>query len=430
MKDSLLLIGASTRSLLRWARQHVYAWLILAPVVLGITYFTVVRLAENVPEWQPTTPLTLTLASLFNLGLVGLSLSRASAELYHPRRPESYFDALPVSASAHLRAALVTRVARTAVVAAAALIARTTLGDVESLRALDLPPLLCFIAVTSLSEALGALNWIHWGHTRNWRAAIAALLVLLVNGLVGGLLLTIVLSPSSFSSRFELWLSAVSLVWILVIYSLVSFLNTRWRRSDLEYARRLQSATRSTFRIERALERRLPPVVAAQLARDVRLTLRAFSSAVYVVFAIAALCSVALLAALTTDWLPPVLGKTAWLDATWLPQLIAIKVACVLAVVSLASLLPVLIAFELPHMWVERAAGTTGLDLLRAKICYARFLTCPAPLIIWVAGTLTGSVPVFYLLPLLAECLWLWWLVSSLMGSLSFEMPTRADLSI
>ena len=130
MKDSLLLIGASTRSLLRWARQHVYAWLILAPVVLGITYFTVVRLAENVPEWQPTTPLTLTLASLFNLGLVGLSLSRASAELYHPRRPESYFDALPVSASAHLRAALVTRVARTAVVAAAALIARTTLGDV------------------------------------------------------------------------------------------------------------------------------------------------------------------------------------------------------------------------------------------------------------------------------------------------------------
>ena len=34
------------------------------------------------------------------------------------------------------------------------------------------------------------------------------------------------------------------------------------------------------------------------------------------------------------------------------------------------------------------------------------------------------------MLPLLAECLWLWWLVSSLMGVLSFEMPTRADLAI
>ena len=139
---------------------------------------------------------------------------------------------------------------------------------------------------------------------------------------------------------------------------------------------------------------------------------------------------VALLAALTTDWLPPVLQPTAWLDATWLPQNIAIKVACVLALVSLASLLPVLIAYELPHMWLERAAGTTGLDLLRAKICYARFLTFPVPLIIWGAGALTGSVPFFYVAPLLAECLWLWWLVSSLMGALSFEMPTRPDLAI
>ena len=430
MEKSFLLIGASTRSLLRWARQHIYAWLILTPVVLGITYFTLVRLAENLPEWQPSTPLAITLATIFNLGLTALSLSRASAELYHPRRPESYFDVLPVSGAAHLHAALATRVARTGVVAAAALIARATLGGVEWLRSLDLPPLLCFITLLSLSETLGALNWIHWGHKKNSRAAFASLILLLVNGSLGGLLLTMVLSPSRFSSRFELQLSAVCFLWILIVYYFVHLLNARWRSSDLEYARRLQSATRSTFRIERALERRLPPVVAAQLARDVRLTVRAFSSAVYVVFAVAALCSVALLAALTTDWLPTMFTEIAWLDATWLPQIIAIKVACVLAIISLASLLPVLIAYELPHMWLERASGTTGLDLLRAKICYARFLTFPAPLVIWCAGTLTGSVPIFYAVPLLAECLWLWWLVSSVVGALSFEMPTRPDLAI
>jgi hypothetical protein len=113
-----------------------------------------------------------------------------------------------------------------------------------------------------------------------------------------------------------------------------------------------------------------------------------------------------------------------------LPQIVAIKLACVLAVVSIASLLPVLIAFELPHMWLERAAGTTGLDLLRAKLWYARFLTMPAPLIVWLAGALTGTAPFYYSLPLLAECLWLWWLLSSLMGALSFEMPTRPDLAI
>jgi hypothetical protein len=426
----LLLIGASIRSLLRWARQHIYAWLILAPVVLGITYFTVVRLSENLPDWQPSPPLSIALAALFNLGLVGLSLSRATAELYHPRRPESYFDVLPISAATHLQAALATRAARTGVVAGAALIARASFGEAALIRALDLPPLLCFIAVTSLSETLAALNWIHWGHTKNSRAAIAALLALLFNGILGGLLLAIVLRPSIFSSRLELWLSPVCLIWVLLLYYFVHLLNDRWRSSDIEYARRLQSAIRSTIPIERALELRLPPVVATQLARDVRLTLRAFSSAVYVVFAIAALCTVALIAALTSDWLPPASHDPAWLDATWLPQAIAIKIACVLAIVALSSLLPVLIAYELPHMWLERAAGTTGLDLLQAKIWYARFLTMPAPLIIWCVGTLTGTAPFYYSLPLLAECLWLWWMVSSLMGSLSFEMPTRPDLAI
>jgi hypothetical protein len=149
-----------------------------------------------------------------------------------------------------------------------------------------------------------------------------------------------------------------------------------------------------------------------------------------VVFAIAALCTIALITTLTTEGLPPPVHEPAWLDATWLPQVIAIKAACVLVVVTLASLLPVLIAYELPHMWLERAAGTTGLDLLRAKIWYARLVTTPAPLIIWCAGSLTGTSPVYYALPLLAECLWLWWLVSSLMGALSFEMPTRPDLAI
>ena len=430
VKNSLLLVGASARSLLRWARQHIYAWLILAPVVLGITYFTIMRLAENLPDWQISSPLSLALAALFSLSLIGLSLSRASSEIYHPRRPESYFDALPVSVASHIHAALVIRLARTAAVAAAAVIARVAFVEAGWFHTRDIPPLFCFTALIALSEMLSALNWIHWGHTRNAGAAISAVLTLLVNASLGGLMMTLVFRPSSIDSQFGVWLYIVCLGWILVVYFLVYVLAARWRRSDLEYARRLQTATRSTFRLERALERRLEPVVAAQFARDVRLTIRAFSSAVYVVFAVAGLCCAALIAALTTDWVPRVLHETAWLDASWLPQIIAIKVANIFALVALASLLPVLIAHELPHMWVERAAGTTGLDLLRAKISYARFLTSPVPVIIWSAGFLTGSVPVFYVLPLLAECLWLWWLVSSLMGVLSFEMPTRPDLAI
>ena len=430
MSHSFLIIVASTRSLLRWGRQHIYAWLILAPVVLGITYFTAMRLAENVPDWEISSRLAITLASLFTLSLIGLSLSRASAEIYHPRRPEAYFDSLPVSAASHLHAALATRVARTAVVAAAAIVVRGAFGETGRLTFSDLPTLLCFTALTAGSETFGALNWIHWGHTKNWRVAVGALLLLVVNGSLDGLLLTILFLRTSFSSgnTFLVWVFCV--VWIPIIYCLAYLLHGRWRRSDLEYARRLQTATRPTLRIEQALERRLAPAVAAQFARDVRLTIRAFSSAVYVVFGIAGLLCLMLVAALTVDWAPMVLRTTPFLDLTWLPQIVAIKVACVLSLVSLASLLPVLIAYELPHMWLERAAGTTGLDLLRAKISYARFLTSPAPLVIWCTGMLTGSVPVIYALPLLAECLWLWWLVSSLSGALSFEMPTRPDLAI
>jgi hypothetical protein len=57
-------------------------------------------------------------------------------------------------------------------------------------------------------------------------------------------------------------------------------------------------------------------------------------------------------------------------------------------------------------------------------------VTSPAPFIIWAAGMLTGRAPAVYALPLLAECLWLWWMISSIFGSLSFEMPARPGLAI
>jgi len=430
VNKTLLLISASLRAQLRWARQHVYAWLVLAPVVLGTTYFTAVRLAENLPDWQPSPLFVFTGATLFTLSLFGLSLSRASAEIYHLRRPESYFDALPVSAAAHMQAALAMRAARTLALPVVALIVRATFGNGQWIRVLDVPLLLCFVVLVSLSEAMAALNWIHWGHRKSLSPAIAALVLLLFNGLLSGLILAIVLKPASRSVSAQLLLSGGCVVWILIVNYLTHRLNERWRAADIEYARRLESSSRRTIPVADTFKRRLSHGVAAQLSRDLRLTARAFSSALYVVIAVAALCTLALVAALTTEFLAPALPDAAWLDATWLPQVIAIKVACVLAVVSLSALLPVLIAYELPHLWLERAAGTTGLELLRAKICYARIITLLAPLTVWSAGMLTGKCPLFYALPLLAECLWLWWLVSSLMGALSFEMPTRPDLAI
>jgi hypothetical protein len=123
-------------------------------------------------------------------------------------------------------------------------------------------------------------------------------------------------------------------------------------------------------------------------------------------------------------------GAEGWLSATWLPGALAVKVACVVACVALASLVPVLVAHESPHLWLERSVGVSGEDAQRAKLYAARVLTLPAMLAAWAAGVSLGAAPAFYALPLLAECLWLWWLVSTLAGGLAYEMPEQPGLSL
>lgn len=432
MKKFALLINASTRSQVRWARQHIYSWLVLAPIVLGLTYFTIVRVVGNIPPWRPSFSLAAALAALFVAALVGLSLSRASAELYHLRRPEGYFDALPIDANTHLLAALAVRLGRTAAVALAFLLARHLLAETRSVNTVGVLTLIFFAALTSLAEVFGALNWIHWGHTKQRGSACVAVVVLLPTLLICGALLALFVDQNYLSAAFKLWLAVACAAWASGLYLLASRHHGRWRAADIEYAKRLESPSRWNVFGARLISRKFSPTVAAQLARDLQLTFRAFSSAVYVVLLITVLWVVALTVVLVEDLFPFAANFSiaGWLDLSWLPQSLAIKFACVLVVASLASLLPLLVAYELPLLWVERAIGSTGLDMWQAKLWYTRAVTLPAPLVTWAAGIATGKAPLSYVLPLLAECLFLWWLVSSIIGALSFEMPTRPGLAV
>jgi hypothetical protein len=432
VKKLQLLIRASARSQIRWARQHIYSWLVLAPIVLGLTYFTVVRVAGNIPPWQPSRSLAVALAALFEAVLIGLCLSRASAEIYHLRRPEAYFDALPLKANTHLLAALVSRLGRTAIIAVALLLARHLLAETQSVNAANLLTLISFAALTSLAEIFGALNWIHWGHTKQLGSAFIAAVVLLPTVLIGGLLLALFVDQNYLSPTFKICLGVACAIWAVGLYSLASRSHERWRAADIEYAKRLESSSRWNVFSARAVMRKFTPSVAVQLARDLQLTMRAFSSAVYVVVLITALWVVALAIVLVEDMFPFAANFSiaGWLDLSWLPQSLAIKFACVLVVASLASLLPLLVAYELPLLWVERSIGSTGLDLWQAKLWYTRIVSSPAPLVTWAAGMATGKASLSYALPLLAECFFLWWLVSSITGALSFEMPTRPGLAM
>src|SRR5262249_42672849 len=131
---------------------------------------------------------------------------------------------------------------------------------------------------------------------------------------------------------------ALGVIWSAAIYLLARRSHGKWRVFDLEFARRLQATGRWNIFRAPVINRRFAPVIAAQIARDLQLTVRAFSSAVYVVLGISALWIIAMIVVLTTGLLPPPAVGTGWLDATWLPTALAIKAVCALVAVSLAAL--------------------------------------------------------------------------------------------
>lgn len=430
MKKLRLVIGASVREQVRWAGQHLYTLLILSPLVFGISYATVSRLAEEAPAWQPSFRLSLLLCAGFVYSLIGLSLTRASTEIYHLRRPESVLDALPVPLSTQLHAACSKRIARAALFGLLILIVRALAGAGRFTDVSVLPPLACLILIIALAEIFTALNWIHWGHTKNSLAAVGAMLTGIVSAMLAGLLLLRMLRPAVLPVGINRWLVACGAVCMVALYLLTRVLHERWRASDIEYAKRLQAGGKLSVFGARLLTRRFERAVAVPLARDLQLTLRAFSSAVYVALFMFVLMLVVLITVLITGWLPVAASVPGWFDATWLPSVMAAKITCVLASASCSILVAVLVAYQLPHFWLERATGATGKQMWETKLWYARLLSLPSPLIVWLISMASGTVPLFYALPLLAECVWLWWLVSLLIGSLAFEVPDRPELAI
>lgn len=226
------------------------------------------------------------------------------------------------------------------------------------------------------------------------------------------------------------WLVVLSALWVCALYFITRGLHVRWRAFDIEYAKRLQSSGSRNLFGSINLQKRFTPDVAVQLARDLQLTLRAFSSAVYVALFIFALALAVLVTVLTTDWLPVVTTMPTWLDATWLPAVMATKIMCVLATASSSILVAVLVAYQLPHFWLERASGVSGRRMWENKLWYARIVSITSPLAVWLIAVVSGTIPLFYAVPLLLECIWLWWIVSTLIGALAFEMPDRPELAI
>jgi hypothetical protein len=74
------------------------------------------------------------------------------------------------------------------------------------------------------------------------------------------------------------------------------------------------------------------------------------------------------------------------LDPQWFSR--GVLICCAFSVLSLATLAPLLLRYELPHFWVEQAAGVDPQTIWRAKVWYACLLTPPVILV----GALTAAV--------------------------------------
>ena len=171
MHQLRLIAGAWALEGGRWARENLYALLVLGPLVLGMTYLGVGRMLRDA-AWSPTEAQTLAAAFVAAACLVALSLSRASVEVYHVRRPEWVLDALPVSSNAQLSAALARRAGHACAAGAVGLVLRWLAGG--SFGAAVFASALLLVCVLASGEVLSALVWVRWSHRRGAARASAA----------------------------------------------------------------------------------------------------------------------------------------------------------------------------------------------------------------------------------------------------------------
>jgi hypothetical protein len=160
------------------------------------------------------------------------------------------------------------------------------------------------------------------------------------------------------------------------------------------------------------------PAVAPHLLRDLRLTARGFSLAVYIAVALALLFQAAIVFAAEQPALRP----------TWFERVAQLGGA--LSALTLAALAALLLQFQRPYFWIERSSGVAPDAIWQTKLWYSCLLAIPPWMVAGVSGItlipLSGMDAVLYLLRLAAICL----TVASVIGVFSFEIADSPVLGL
>jgi hypothetical protein len=435
VRNFLLLARAAARNEIRWARQHLYFLLILGPLVVGVAVFTIDQATSQLPNFRLNDDLSFVGFTVLFLALFAAGVSRAANQIYHVRRSEAMFESLPVGLSDHLSLAFGSRLIRAVAIATVVLLARSRFTGYPLTQRISGCGFLLAetIAVTELICGLAWIHWIHLRHRKHLFAGVAfgaAVAVASISAVIGGELIGILFLPARFAyDRLDVF-TAIMSIWVLVLLLIVRRMHNLWRARDIEFALRLGQGKAWPLRALRPLASRFGEVIFGIFRRDVLLTVRVFSSTVYVAAALLISIAVLLFTVLRSGMLPNEPNPYGWIGDSWLIPVLAVKAACVLGLLAVMAITPMLVAYQLPHLWLERVVGSRGLDLWRAKLYFTRFITLPVPILIWAVGIAAGAAPANYAVPLLLECLWLWWMLTTIVGSLAFEIPDRPGLAL
>lgn len=377
----------------RWIREHSFVLFVLGPILVGAVLWTseqylltartvlAERLAAETSAGAP--------------GAVGWSLALVLAlvlwpgslrEAFGARPGEDLLDALAVAERS--RFLVVTTTCWLRCLAPAALIC----GAVVASRAVPVDGLaissatllaLSSLAFLDLAAALvlARIGWLSGGKLAIvCLGAVVAAAVPVLRPLVTPLWAPALLLHSALASAYGVATDAgdvaraaqAAALQIGACFVVAGWLSLRFRRRDME---RVASIVRPRSRwatqplpafVERRIDDELGRAVTASLRRDLRLVLRRFSPVVPLALA-TALVAAALAVRMVTD------GTVV---AAWRAEMLV--AGFVVATLAVVSIVPFLLAEQLPQLWLERSTGVTPQQVWWCKALLAAVLALPA----------------------------------------------------
>lgn len=441
MSNILILLKYKLLNTGREAWDNLFTLLILAPPILIVVWLLAVPYLKELASGSFSTPSNSTVelvVLVIIFLLLMLPLANIVAECYPTTSADNYLNSLPISSPQRFVVLVIMRLlSNLPLVAVMGGINYFVLSLAEqplhlwSLIGYFLLPILLQLTALQLLLVLGG------GHGRFLRPtqlvglgvvllalkvfvpSIALWLLLPFQG-ISNLLAILVNSwfqhqPTTSMPLASLWSVVISSVCLIVAFLIYQ----RWATSDAEVVEDLLSRNQRAPFINQLLsliERLYGAKIRQLVGRDLLLSLRSFSAAVYISLTLAITFQIALIAVVRRYQLT---GEN--LELT-------ILAAGTLSIFCLAALTPALIRYQLAFLWLERSLPVEKEDIYTSKLCYSQIISLPAVVTTTIFALLLGigSGTPFLSFKLLL----IWWLVASFVGALSFEIITRPSLAI